>query len=774
MTPIFAVRASIDVAASNLIEGHVFDANDLERRLVVHLEVDGVDLGLVRADQFRAGLRDAGHGDGCYGFSLAIDPRKRSGRRVSLKLANSPAVLAESELTDRPAAIAGPIGSVAWRGGLRLFGVIRLFRYEDRPKGLSVFDGHREVKAEIRFEPPATAEDGSVAAGFAISLPFPLADGRFRMLRVIDHRGIELEGSPIAFAHHSQGVRGTLAVNPLGRVSEEIRQNTLDLLDALLPGSLPLEAYAAWSGATVLPPRAGGRKRGRIAAIVAGPPDSVTVSALRALFDVETEIASVSLSANLTLDAAAARAHLAAWQAAGIEYVVWLRAGARPRADLGRIIVMAADTQARRPMLITADHELSTARQSIPMFLPAFDLTRLLRQGHAEGLFATRADPSLVPNSERISFYDVLLATAQRAGEAESVHIPEVLAQVPALPRLAAQRALSRAVQQLLPAARIRPRVAALLPALSVGLKPARGEVDILIPTRDRIDLLEPCIESLFAQTKRRNWRVTVIDNGTRDAATLAYLDLIARRRRVRVLRDPSVFNYARLNNRAVAETMAPLICLLNNDIEITRPDWLDAMLAALQPGVGAVGARLVWPNGMLQHGGVVVGVGFAAAHAYDRSLANEPGYMDGLTVSREVTAVTAACLLMRTEDYRNVGGLDERAFPVAFNDVDLCLKLRAAGHKIIWCAEAELLHKESSSRGTDHEKPEKRARAMKELAELRAKWGTALLDDPYYNPNLSLDASPYSGLAYPPRDRRPRINSAPVVQSIWERGQVR
>jgi GT2 family glycosyltransferase len=200
----------------------------------------------------------------------------------------------------------------------------------------------------------------------------------------------------------------------------------------------------------------------------------------------------------------------------------------------------------------------------------------------------------------------------------------------------------------------------------------------------------------------------------------------------------------------------------LNNDIEATDDDWLLEMLSRLSdPGVGAVGARLLWPSGIVQHGGVVLGTSFAAAHAFNDRMDGDPGYGDMLKVAHECAAVTAACLLVRREDYLSVEGMDEVRFPVNFNDVDLCLKLRERGKTIVFTPHARLLHLESASRGKD-EAEDRKARFERELRMLRNKWGQSLIDDPYYNPTLALDSAPYSALAWPPRSWQPRSNLPP------------
>jgi GT2 family glycosyltransferase len=190
-------------------------------------------------------------------------------------------------------------------------------------------------------------------------------------------------------------------------------------------------------------------------------------------------------------------------------------------------------------------------------------------------------------------------------------------------------------------------------------------------------------------------------------------------------------------------------------------------MLARLsEPDVGAVGALLTWPGGVVQHGGVVLGQNFAAVHAFTDRLAEDPGYLDLLRVAHECSAVTAACLLTRRADYLAVGGMDQARFAVAFNDVDYCLRLREFGKRIVLTPHARLTHAESASRGRDN-RPDRRDRFEREMNVLRARWAQSLIEDPTYNPQLARDGVPYNALAWPPGPREPRFNACPRARDL-------
>ena len=206
----------------------------------------------------------------------------------------------------------------------------------------------------------------------------------------------------------------------------------------------------------------------------------------------------------------------------------------------------------------------------------------------------------------------------------------------------------------------------------------------------------------------------------------------------MRVLPYPGEFNYSAINNFAVAQARGEIIGLVNNDIEVISADWMEEMVAhAMRPDVGAVGAMLYYPDDTIQHAGVLVGLCGVAGHVGSRHPRGSQGYFGRMLLTQELSAVTAACLLVRKSVYDEVGGLDER-LRVAFNDVDLCLRIREKGYRNVWTPFAELYHHESASRGLE-DNPVKQARFMSEVAFMQERWSQALRHDPAYNPNLSL-----------------------------------
>jgi GT2 family glycosyltransferase len=282
-----------------------------------------------------------------------------------------------------------------------------------------------------------------------------------------------------------------------------------------------------------------------------------------------------------------------------------------------------------------------------------------------------------------------------------------------------------------------------------------RPLVSVIVPTRDRAELLEQCARGVLQETDYAPLEFIVVDNDSVEPATAALFDRLRQDPRVRILPAPGPFNYSALNNLAVAQAKGEVVLLLNNDISVIEPHWLDAMVAhAIRPNVGAVGARLLFPDGHLQHAGVVVGVGGVAGHLAYNLPGDTGGYYNHLTTTRNMSAVTAACMALRKAVYEEVGGLDAEHLKVAFNDTDLCLKIRARGYDIVWTAQAELYHHESASRGEDLA-PAAKARFDGEVAVMRARWGDTLKGDPFYGPLFDRRRSDYA-LAAPHHRTQP------------------
>ncbi|MBS7696470.1 MULTISPECIES: glycosyltransferase family 2 protein [unclassified Chelatococcus] len=763
-----------------LFGGWVFDPQHPDRKLAVELWLDGAVTSLVRADLFVPELREAEGTDGCHGFATSLKLSSLAHtRQVSAYVANTDHHLGTVHLnstgSSRPAKPEDIAGAVRWAGGIRVIGWARDRVHIERKLTVSLFEGSRllaEVPADMWYEPGPDEPLAPGRHGFDVTLPMELADGRVHEIRVLTERGTELAGSPIALLTLGSGIEqfGLADITP----SSKDEKARLAYLERLMPSSLPLTSYADWRIAYA-PQAPQLAETPRIAAVIFGPSDQ-TEATLQSL-DSEgaplwTAVALESLVPGSAAVWGEARAHLVE---EGSEIIVVLKAGSRvhPAALASLATAMAG---ADKPAVVYSDSEILLDDGTLlPRFKPAFDKERFLSQGYLCDLVAF--DASLLPElheDECVSDYGLVahvLADALTAGR-PIAHLPEVLATVPAASAEVEAEALVAALPPLLDPERETHVVVSegrLFPAIRV-----RPEVDqqalvsIIIPTRDRLDLLRPCVESLFAKTAHPSFEILIADNDSREEETLAYFRELAYRG-VRILPAPGPFNYARINNAVAREAHGDYLLLLNNDTEVEDRDWLTALLeAGVAPDVGAVGAKLLWPSGLVQHGGVVLGSHFGAAHAFNERQGDEEGYDGLLEVMHETSAVTAACLLVKRDDYFAVGGLDERLFPVNFNDVDFCLKLRAIGRRNIWTPHAALRHKESASRGQDAN-AERQSRTRRELNALRLKWGETLVSDPLYSPCLNRDAYPYTGIAWPPRDRALRLNKPPQPNTMFK-----
>ena len=274
-------------------------------------------------------------------------------------------------------------------------------------------------------------------------------------------------------------------------------------------------------------------------------------------------------------------------------------------------------------------------------------------------------------------------------------------------------------------------------------------KVSILIPNKDHTDDLEKCLYSIWSKTEWDNFEVIVIENNSTDPATFAYYkDAEKRYEGLKVVTWPEKgFNFSAINNFGRKAAQGEYLLLLNNDVEVRNGDWLTELLRqCAHPGGAAIcGAMLYYPDETLQHAGVVTGLGGYAGHSHKYKKAGGSGYLFRAATVQDFSAVTGACLLVRTSVWDEVKGLDEK-FAVAFNDVDFCLRVRDKGYRIVWTPYAQLTHYESKSRGGDEKDPVKAARFAAEQQRLYDVHGKAdILDDPYYNPSLTRDREDFS-----------------------------
>lgn len=358
--------------------------------------------------------------------------------------------------------------------------------------------------------------------------------------------------------------------------------------------------------------------------------------------------------------------------------------------------------------------------------------------------------------------YDLLLRCFEQTGDDGIVHVPHVLYNWRILPGSTAMSADQKSYAIIAAQSAINGHFERTgMPFRSVdgfapgctAIKPTRifdTSVSIIIPTRNGLHLLRPCIDSIF-QHDHANTEIIIVDNGSDDTETLAYLADIAQADNVTVIQDPAAFNFSRINNIAARAANGKILCFLNNDTEVVSADWINRARAFLSlEEVGIVGARLLFPEGSLQHFGIALGMGAhrIAGAPHLGFEAASPGYFGKARLLQEFSAVTAACLFIRKEDFEAVGGFEED-LSVAYNDIDLCLKIRERRLKIIADPDITLIHKESRTRGSDKEGA-RAARLAVEAKWMRDRWSATLDNDPYYSPNIDLDRVDFAYAAKP------------------------
>jgi GT2 family glycosyltransferase len=260
---------------------------------------------------------------------------------------------------------------------------------------------------------------------------------------------------------------------------------------------------------------------------------------------------------------------------------------------------------------------------------------------------------------------------------------------------------------------------------------------------------LKACVKSILEKTDYSNYEIVIVDNQSIEESTFEFYASIDNIQNIKIFNYTEEFNYSAINNYAVSKIKSKYVVFLNNDTEVISNEWLSAMLEhAQRKDVGAVGAKLIYSNNTIQHAGLIVGIVGnppVAGHGHRHFPRNDNGYFGRANIINNVSAVSAACMMLRKEVFEEVGGFDEENLAVAFNDVDLCLKIREKGYLIVYTPYAELYHHESLSRGYE-DTPEKQERFQKEVAFMRRKWGRVIDEgDPYYNPNLTLEKEDFS-----------------------------
>ena len=429
-------------------------------------------------------------------------------------------------------------------------------------------------------------------------------------------------------------------------------------------------------------------------------------------------------------------------------------------------VVLAMNENPRATLLYSDEDKIDEADVPfMPYFKPDFDPLLLLGQNYVCHLTVVRRDLVEQLGRLRSEFdgaqdWDLVLRVSEVVDRHTIIHIPHILyhwrshrestsqssaAKPWALD--AGRRAVTEALRRRQVDAKVTEVAGTGLALVEFALPAQPPMVSIMIPTRDG-KYLSTSVTSVLEKTTYPNYEIVVIDNGSVKESTATFLHSVADR--VRVVRDDRPFNYSALHNAAVPACRGEVLVLLNDDTEIIDGTWLGAMVGQLlQPGVGAVGAKLLYPDRRVQHAGVVLGPYRLAGHVNRLEPAEDFGYFGRAAVPCEYQACTAACLAVRRTTWEHLGGLDE-TLEVAWNDIDFCLRIRAAGEQVTYTPLAELFHFESVSRGLDNSGP-KFQRSMREIAIVRDRWGLEIIKDPYYNPNLSFGHAMFQE-SFPPR----------------------
>ncbi|NIF29807.1 glycosyltransferase [Pantoea sp. Tr-811] len=752
----------------DVLHGWAMDNAQPEQRLAIEVFVDGASVALVRADQYEP---QASAGDQYHGFVVQLRQNWLDEARViTAQVANQGFSLeGQILLPTAPSQDSASIASQVWHtGGLRVGGWCWDPQAPRRHVQVTVREGNQVVgQGTCNVHNQALAYRATSDHGFAIDLPWELADGKVHILDVVNDLGQPLAGSPIRLCCWPEGVEGLIR-----KLDPTQDKATLELLTAVaneqslrLPKSAGWESYPQWFEAFQrLDEKDSPALQGKLGLLLVSEGDAaLEQTSLESLAANRADIHEVATAPSADLAPALGRL-----LSAGCDRILPIHAGDRlaPFA-LPHLSALLDDGTAWA--FADCDRDGPQGERSLPWLKPVWDIDLFIGADiytpgaifRSEILIQALAKLASRIESSKVNWHDLLASVAfmSQVTEAKVLHLPRIAyhrsVDTPISPEMAeasADRliAIEWLCQQLDSSATVsRLPIYPSLLRVHWPLPKKLPKVSLIVPTRDQFRLLQACIEGLLSKTEYPNLEIIVVDNQTTDPETLNYLEHI-KSRGVIVLPHPYPFNYSSINNRAVKHASGDLIGLINNDIEITHNDWLQEMVSRLlRPNVGAVGAKLIWPNSMVQHGGVVVGINGLAAHSGNNLQDLDAGYLGFNQLARCQSAVTAACLLTYKKTYEEQGGLDELSFPVAFNDVDYCMRLRKADLKITWTPFAKLIHAESASRGKD-DKKEKRARAEREQDNFISQWTKDGFMDEFYHPAISHDylTGPYGGLA--------------------------
>ena len=771
----------------DVLQGWALNPAKPDMRLVVEIYIDGSSVAFAKASEFQPNVPGS---DDFNGFAVQLRESWLAGAKtISARVANQENWLDGTIQLPTPSpSEPAPAASQVWHtGGLKVSGWAFDANDPNRTVTVTVRKG-TEVVATVAADRlhHALTYKASRKHGFELDLPWALADGHVHTLEVTNDLGQPLSGSPLTLCCWPEGVEALLRNNPTS-VGDEAQVELLAKVarhqELLLPKSAGFHHYAEWFEVFQKPGPLDPELKSKCGVLIISE-GHAQMDAISQLSIVQQRYPAAAIEVVSSSDVTPGLRRLFEQ---GCDSVVPLTSGDRlsPHALDHLIPLLDNDTAWA---FGDCDCDGPAGERSSPWLKPVWDVDLFIGADvFSPGAIFTRttleqASHAIQLGSDGLvaNWYTMLAAIAliTESTTPTVVHLPQVIYhRHPSRPTTPAdaprceirEAAMTWLVDSLATGASVEPVVG--FPGLLKAhwpLPEVLPKVSIIIPTRDQISLLRTCVEGVLTGTDYPNMEVIIVDNDSSDPETLIYLKELAKRGVV-ILPHPYPFNYPAVNNRAAEIAEGEFICLLNNDIEILASCWLKEMVRQLsRKDIGAVGAKLLWPNGMVQHGGVVFGINGLAAHAGNKNLDHDSGYLGLNQLTHKRLAVTGACLLIRKSVYLQYGGMKETVYPIAFNDVDLCMRVATSGLKLLWTAEAKLVHAESASRGKDTTAA-KRNRADREQSLFVSRWSSSFSADATYHPALGHDylTGPYGGLALPPLSRAARTwhlgNRAPI-----------
>lgn len=738
------------VLEDGAVAGYVANLDDLSQRLVVELVIDGVPGPLARADLFHSGLERRGLGDGCYGFHI-VPPAELTLRAetVAVRVANSLAPLPPDGEGGAAADVATTPGEVEWSGALRLSGWVPAGA--GRPVIAVSVDGTpvAEVAADV-WALAAVAGTTRPVRRFNVTLPEEFADGQVHRVSV-EAQGRALRGAPLTILAYPDGLRAVMA--GIGAPGEALER--AELFDALLPRCRDFADYPAWV-AQVLAPADPGETDIPLGVVVLGEEG------------IDATIASLSddrtpwVGGVLASDAAQAQftprdlSVFLSGEAAACGAVLFLPAGTQLRPGaLTRL--RAAFAAAGTVDLVLCDLDVVEPGGGLwPLALPLADEERMLEQGYGARLFALRRAPLQKALEAGADTVFRLAIGGFGEGTERIAHLPGAVGTVPAACLKRGGEALRAAVAAHLGARReagrigLRQGAGAVMPRLRVARTAGRAPVTVVIDMAVPPDIAPFILPRLTPPVVARGGRlVLLVPEQSGDAVPGAPDE-------AEIVRVPPGRRVATLD-AVLAQSREGDLCVIGAGLVPQSEDWLDALLSRLRGARAGLAAPLLrFESGAISDAGLVLGHPLDAVPAFCDRAAGDPGYADLLEVAHEVGALDGRAFAVAAGTLARLGGLDAVRFPDHFWGVDLSLRARAAGLRLVVTPDATFTDLVGRPEGAALA-----GRRLRERAALRARWGAALAADPCYTPILAQDGRPYGGLAWPAPALRPRVASA-------------